>query len=202
MLRLHASKFQGQQPPTPSQFNHMKNIFRVKEVIHSNLGGRYTAVCLSRDPTPDEIAQLRRYTRGDAKALAGLPIQRIYHNKNLIPIVGRNVLCRLLADDTTYSGAVNYGALGSGTTPFTNLSTELNAEVYRKLKADSDAGDNFAYIDWSIAAGDVADATYQEFGAFIDGAVGADTGQAFSLLVTGGWVKSGSMFISLKVTLS
>ena len=121
---------------------------------------------------------------------------------NLIPTVGRAVLARLLSGDATYSGEINYGALGSGTTAFTNASTILNTEVYRKLASSQAYDDNIAYIDFFIASGDVADQTFEEFGAFIDGTASADTGQAFSLLITGGWVKSGSLFISCKYTIT
>lgn len=121
--------------------------------------------------------------------------------KNIIPTTGRAVLARILAGDVTYTGEVDYGALGSAASPaFTNASTQLTTEVYRS-QADSQAfDDNIAYIDWFIAAGDVADQTFEEFGAFIDGTASADSGQAWSLLKTGGWVKSGSMFISGKYT--
>ena len=120
---------------------------------------------------------------------------------NIIPTSGRNVLARILAGDVTYTGEVDYGALGSAASPaFTNASTQLTTEVYRS-QADSQAfDDNIAYIDWFIAAGDVADQTFEEFGAFIDGTGSANSGQAWSLLKTGGWVKSGSMFISGKYT--
>jgi hypothetical protein len=128
-------------------------------------------------------------------------VQRMKYNTNLIPTTGRNVLARLLAGDTTYSGEVDYGALGDGNTAFTNASTTLNNELFRS-QADSQAyDDNIAYIDWFVESGDIADQTFEEFGAFIDGNGSADTGQAWSLLVTGGWVKSGSMFISGKYTL-
>lgn len=128
-------------------------------------------------------------------------ILEIKHASNIIPTVGRNVLARLLAGETTYSGEIDYGAVGSGTSAFSNASTTLNTEVYR-AQADSQAyDDNIAYIDWFIASGDVADQTFQEFGAFIDGSAAADSGQAFSLLITGGWVKSGSIFISARYTL-
>ena len=128
-------------------------------------------------------------------------VRRVQMNRNIIPTVGRAVWARRLAGDTTYSAEVDYGALGSGSTAFTNASTTLNTEVYRS-QADSQAyDDNLAYIDWFIASGDVADQTFEEFGGFIDGTGAADSGQAWSLLITGGWVKSGSMFISAKYTL-
>lgn len=121
---------------------------------------------------------------------------------NIIPTVGRNVWARRLAGDTTYTGEVDWGALGTGASPsFTNASTQLNNEVFR-LQADSQAfDDNIAYVDWFIEAADVANGTYTEWGAFIDGTGSANTGRAWSLLATGGWVKSGSMFVSAKYTL-
>jgi len=137
----------------------------------------------------------------DSLKVAGAIIDvRTAHN--LIPTTGRNVLARILAGDTTYTGEVDYGAVGSAASPaFTNASTQLTTEVYRS-QADSQAfDDNIAYIDWFIASGDVADQTFQEFGAFIDGTASANSGQAWSLLKTGGWVKSGSMYISGKYTL-
>ena len=129
-------------------------------------------------------------------------IYQIKEKTNLIPTTGRNVLARLLTGDTTYTGEINYGALGSGDTAFTNASTKLNTEVFRKLASSASFDDNIAYVDWFIASGDVADQTFEEFGAFIDGEAGADTGQAFSLLITGGWQKSGSIFISAKYTIN
>ena len=122
---------------------------------------------------------------------------------NIVPTVGRNVLARLLAGDVTYSGEIDYGALGDAVSPsFTNSDTQLGNEVYRKQAASQAFDDNLVYIDWFIASGDVADGTFTEFGAFIDGTGAADSGQAFSLLATGGWVKSGSIFISAQYTLT
>lgn len=159
--------------------------------------GEYIALCFDHDLSGDEIAAARAYARGRRGPVA---CAREYRATNLIPTTGHNVLMRLLAGDTAYSGEINYGALGTGAAAFTLASTHLTTETFRTTKNDAEAGDNIAYVDWYVAAGDVADGTYDEFGAFIDGTGSADSGQAFSLLLTGGWVKSGSMFISLKVT--
>lgn len=121
---------------------------------------------------------------------------------NVCPAVGRAVFARRLAGNTTYTGAVNYGALGSGSTAFSSTSTQLNTEVYRKLSSGAEYDGINAYIDWYIASGDVADQTFNEFGAFIDGTGTANSGQAISLLLTGGWVKSGSMFVSLTLSVN
>lgn len=167
--------------------------------------GQYTFIPLKHDPNHAEMSALRRFARGDKSAFIGfahLLNGQISEVNNICPTVGRNVLARLLAGDTTYTGEINYGALGSGSSAFNNASTQLNTEVYRKVNSDASFDDNIGYIDWFIASGDVADATYNEFGAFIDGTGSANSGQAFSLVLTGGWVKSGSCFISLKITIS
>lgn len=171
--------------------------------------GEYHAFGLPDWVTQDSeiIQRLREYSRtGNLALSASLKrlgiIQWQDYRKNLIPTVGRNVLARRLAGDTTYSGEIDWGALGSGSTAFTNASTQLNTEVYRKQASSQAYDDNITYIDWFIASGDVANQTFQEFGAFIDGSASANSGRAWSLLITGGWVKSGSMFISGKYTLT
>lgn len=170
--------------------------------------GEYTALSLAPwvERGSKVISEIREALKTGNQAVidtlkASGVILDVKHVHNIIPTTGRSVLARLIAGDTTYSGEVDYGALGSSASPaFGNASTQLGTEVYRS-QADSQAfDDNVAYIDWFIAAGDVADQTFEEFGAFIDGTGSANTGQAWSLLKTGGWVKSGSMFISGKYT--
>ena len=169
--------------------------------------GEYTAISLAPwvERGSKVLEDIRLAVRtGNKKMLQYLQernvIIQISEVKNIIPTSGRSILARIIAGDTTYTGEVDYGALGDGSPSFNNASTVLDNEVYRS-PADSQAfDDNIAYIDWFIAAGDVADQTFTEFGAFIDGTGTVDTGQAWSLLATGGWVKSGSMFISGKYT--
>lgn len=187
----------------------MKNLIRqlFQAIFKTKIKGEYTMLSIAphvkRDsPVLNDIRlAIRTGNEAILKSLMDSGIILAMEKKtNIIPTSGRTVLARRLAGDTTYSGEVDYGALGSGSTAFTNASTQLNTEVFR-MQADSQAYDaNIAYIDWFVASGDVADQTFQEFGAFIDGTGTANSGQAFSLLITGGWVKSGSMFISGKYT--
>ena len=185
----------------------MKQHFNANE--KGKVTGEYMAISLAPWVTRkmkivDDIRQaIRTQNWRILKALMDCGvILSVKEAHNIIPTTGRNVLARILAGDVTYTGEVDYGALGSAASPaFTNASTQLTTEVYRS-QADSQAfDDNIAYIDWFIASGDVADQTFEEFGAFIDGTGAANSGQAWSLLKTGGWVKSGSMFISAKYTL-
>jgi hypothetical protein len=173
--------------------------------------GEWTAYSLSQDIKEDSpvVRRLRAIARGQVqdgeKVIRDLKskkiITKVVTHTNLTPLVGRNVLARLLAGDTTYSGEINYIALGDGNTAFNNNSTQLNNEVFRKLVSDASHDDHIAYIDAFIESGDTPDGTYTEAGAFIDGTGSPDTGQPFSLVVQN-FVKSGSMFISLKITLS
>ena len=80
---------------------------------------------------------------------------------NLVPTVGRAVIAERLAGGITYSGEVDWGAVGDGTTPFSNASTQLNNEIYRKQAASQVFDENIAYIDWFIAAGDTPDRSQQ-----------------------------------------
>lgn len=124
---------------------------------------------------------------------------------NLITTRGRNVLCRLLTGDPTYSGQVNYGALGTQASPSpSNSSTQLGTEVYRKLySSHSQDGNNIAYIDFFYAASDT-NGTYTEFANFIDGTGSANSGRIFSYIATGGWVKTNlqSLFVSCQYTIN
>ena len=140
---------------------------------------------------------LRRY---EAEGI----IERHHAAHNLIVTIGRNVLARLLTGDTTYSGQINYGALGSSSAAVNNSDTQLGTEVYRKLFASHTTdGNNIAYVDFFYAATDT-NGTYNEFGNFIDGNAGANTGRLFSHILTGGWVKTNvqSMFISCQYTIN
>ena len=123
---------------------------------------------------------------------------------NIVVNAGRTVLARLLTGDTTYSGEINYGALGTGASPSPdNADTKLDNEVFRKIPASVAYDGNIAYIDFFYSASDT-NGTYTEFGNFIDGTATADTGQLFSYIATGGWTKSSSesLFVSCKYTIS
>ena len=98
---------------------------------------------------------------------------------NLCPTVGRSVLAQRLANTTTYTGIINYAALGSGTTAPNNSDTQLATESYRKTIDSQTYINNVAYLSVFIPAG-TATATHYEAGLFIDGTAGANTGQIFS----------------------
>lgn len=128
---------------------------------------------------------------------------REYVVENLIATVGRSVLCQRLANTTTYTGIINYGALGSSATAVANGDTQLGTEVFRKVTASTSYSTNNAFIDFFYSKSDT-NGTYQEFGTFIDGTGSANTGQLFTHALTGGWTKSSSesMTVSAQYTIS
>lgn len=123
---------------------------------------------------------------------------------NIVVTAGRSVIAQRLAGITNYTGTINYGALGTQNAPVpNNANTQLGNEVYRKVASSLAASGNVAYVDFFYAAGDV-NGTFTEFGNFIDGAAGANTGQLFSYIATGGWIKSAqqSLFVSCQYTIN
>lgn len=123
--------------------------------------------------------------------------------KNLITTRGRSVIAQRLANTTTYTGIINYGALGSSSTAVANGDTQLTAEVFRKVVASASYTNNVAFIDFFYSKADT-NGTYQEFGTFIDGTGTANSGQIFTHALTGGWTKtsSESMTVSCQYTIS
>ena len=81
--------------------------------------------------------------------------------KNLLPTVGRAVIARILSGDFTYSGEINYCALGTDDTASSNSDTELGTEVYRKLVSTSTYSSNEASISTFYTATETT-GTYKE----------------------------------------
>ena len=126
-----------------------------------------------------------------------------YVFSNLVTTVGRSVLAQRLSNTTTYTGVINYGALGSSSAAVNNTDVKLGTEVFRKTVASASFTNNVAFIDFFFSKADT-NGTYNEWGTFIDGGVGADSGQMFTHALTGGWTKSASesMTVSCQYTLS
>lgn len=123
--------------------------------------------------------------------------------KNKIQNEGLEVFARLLAGDTTYTGALNYGCLGTGTNAVTATDGQLQTEVFRKLYASRSRSGRTVTLDFYFSKSDT-NGTYQEFGVCIDGTSAANSGQFYNRVLTGGWVKSASvgMTVSIQFDLS
>lgn len=157
----------------------------------------------------EEIEKLREYVRTSKQEILewlkekGVLLE-VHETHNLITTRGFETLTRFLTGDTTYTGGINYGALGTGVSPSPALaSTQLSNETYRKLYSSRTFDNNIAYVDFFYAATDTS-GTFTEFGNFVAGTGSANSGRMFSYISTGGWVKSAvaSLFVSCKYTLT
>jgi hypothetical protein len=126
---------------------------------------------------------------------------RQFLTHNLVVLTGRSVLAGLLIGETTYTGAINYGALGSGSAAPASSDTQLGTEVKRKLYARRTHSSNQAGLDFFFSKADTS-GTYNEFGLFIDGTSVANSGQLFNRALTGGWTKSSSEAMTVSITIN
>lgn len=126
---------------------------------------------------------------------------RTLERRNLVVLAGREVLARMLVGDTTYSGAINYGALGTDNTAVNAADTALGTEVARKLFARRTRTNAQVNFDFFYSQADT-DGTYEEFGLFIDGDSSADSGKLFNHVLTGGWTKTNTEAMTVSVQLN
>jgi len=108
---------------------------------------------------------------------------RQYAFHNIVVTTGRAVLARLLAGETTYSGEINYCALGNYTATATASDTTLGNELYRKEVSSKAYASNNAYVSTFFTATEI-DGTFEEVGHFIDGTAVVDSGQLFSRIAS------------------
>jgi hypothetical protein len=127
------------------------------------------------------IVGLHTFTIRDAKT-GKIKSQKTV--KNIIVTAGRTVLARRLAGDTTFTGEITHGALGSGTTAPANSQTDLVAEITRVPTTSQTYVDNVAYLSFFFPAGSLV--AYEEFGNFIDGTSSPDTGEMFTRVLMSG----------------
>lgn len=117
---------------------------------------------------------------------------------NLVVDRGCETLAAFLAGETTYTGGINYGALGSGITAVSAGDTTLATEVFRKTYASRSRSSKSTTIDYYFSKGDT-NGTYNEFGCFIAGTATANSGQLYNRLLTGGWTKSASEAMTVSI---
>lgn len=98
---------------------------------------------------------------------------------NLTTNVGLNNIARRLAGDTTYTGIINYTALGDDNTAPALGNTSLGNEVYRKAVSSQSFSGQTANIETFFTATETS-GTYEEYGNFIDGTGTADSGLLFN----------------------
>lgn len=120
--------------------------------------------------------------------------------KNRVHLSGREVFSRILFGDPSYAGtgAINWGALGTGNGAINDADTTLNAEAVRKqIGNKTRSGDSMTFYfyystsDW--------DGMVEEFGTFIDGTASADSGDMYNRVRDLGWVKSATEALTVSV---
>lgn len=123
---------------------------------------------------------------------------REFKHHNMVVMTGRSVFARRLIGDTTYTGTINYGALGTASTAVVDGNTQLATEVFRKGIASKLRTNDSLNFDFYFSKADT-NGTYQEFGMFIDGTATVNTGQLFNRMLTGGWTKTASEAMTVSV---
>jgi len=107
---------------------------------------------------------------------------------NIICNAGFEAICKRLAGTLTYTGEITKMALGTGTAVAAVTDIKLVTETYRNTTASGVGASNVAYLTAYYTEAE-CNGTYTEFGNFIDGAAGADTGQLWSRITGITWVK-------------
>lgn len=186
----------------------VRTFYTITEADPTKAPDEYQALqdFLTRHPLDVAIPSFRSIRHARYKKLV-----EAYHAKakvaehvfeNLAPTVGRSVIAQRLANTTTYTGIINYAALGSNATLPADGDTQLGTETYRQLLSSQTFVNNIAYLSAFVPAGS-ATGTHFEGGLFIDGTGSADTGQIFShVIFSPQIVKSALNSLTLDVTIT
>jgi len=156
------------------------NSEKIQEQINDNIARRSLLVQL-KEATREKQKELWEEYRWLISLLHKYKTQE-FIVENITTTVGRSVLAQRLGGDITYSGIVNYTALGDdNTAPVVGDATLGNETSRKALSSGTDAA-NVAYLETFFTAAEAVD-THEEYGMYIDGAAGADTGQLFNRFI-------------------
>lgn len=103
--------------------------------------------------------------------------QIVLHNK--VVDRGTEMLARIISGDVTFTGVINYCALGTGIAAGAAADIQLGTEIFRKLKSSGTFASNQAFISTFFTATEVT-GTIGEVGHFVDGTGSANSGRLFS----------------------
>ncbi len=122
---------------------------------------------------------------------------------NLVVLAARAEMAKRLIGTQAYTGTINYGAIGTGSTAVADSDTVLDTEDARVMIATKTQTNDEVSLDFYFNKAS-ANGTFEEFGLFIDGTGTADTGLMFNRALTGGWVKSSleAMTVSIQISLN
>lgn len=130
------------------------------------------------------LTNAREYNYWTAK-LRDMFAEKEMIKENLVCLRGRSVVAARLGGDLTYTGTIDDGAVGTGSTAPAESDTQLTAEVYRKPASSYDnasVASGIIVISFFYSDTDFTNASVAEFGTFIDGSgTGSpNTGRIFS----------------------
>lgn len=134
-------------------------------------------------------------------------IREPFVQKNLImqnANYGMDMIIQRLCSSNTYSLNVNYGEIGTGTTPATITDIALTTPVARvPIAVAQDNGYNTAVLQFFFPDNSLTNSTYTEFGTFVDGSPSIGTGQIFNhALFASAYTKASGTDITVQVTIS
>lgn len=93
---------------------------------------------------------------------------------------GIQMLMERLGGSTTYTGIINYGAIGTSATAPANTDTQITAETARTTVATATISGDVLTVKFFFADANLANGTYREFGTFVDGTASANSGRLFN----------------------
>ena len=115
-------------------------------------------------------------------------LKQVSVNKNIICNAGFEIVCKRLAGTEIGTGEINKMALGTGTAVAAVANVKLVAESYRNDTASGVGSANVAYVTAYFTEDEVS-GTFKEFGNFINGTAGADSGYLWSRITGITWQK-------------
>lgn len=102
--------------------------------------------------------------------------------ENITTTEGRTAIADVIAGVGTYTGVVNYTALGTSSAAPAVGNTQLGTETYRKALSSGTKSSNVAYLETFYTASEVS-GTFEEYGMFIDGTGAANSGQILNRFI-------------------
>lgn len=128
---------------------------------------------------------IKETTRASGKFIAHLrdsatgELQATYYTDNLVCDRGKNVVAARLNNETTYTGIINYLAVGTGTNTPLSTDTQLQTELARTTVSSSSRSNSQTTLNFFYNSS-TANGTITEVGAFIDGTASANSGQIWN----------------------
>lgn len=127
--------------------------------------------------THNETLRIKGHVKAELFDLDGNIVQT-QEVDNLVVTVAKNGFAGILNGETSFTGIINYGAIGTGTNSPAAADTTLQTEIARATVEDNSRAGSVTtitfYFDPTTGNGAI-----KEFGAFIDGTASADSGTLF-----------------------